>query len=55
MYDYKALSVNISWFMHCVFQYKFVEITSNFLPIPIPVKTAERTGVISYYKREEEN
>lgn len=55
MYDYKALSVNISWFLNCVFQYKFVEITSNYLPVPIPPKAAERSGVISYYKREEED
>lgn len=50
MYDYKALSVNVSWFLECVFQYKYIEIAQNFLPIVIPLSIAVNTGVIAYYK-----
>lgn len=55
MYDYKALSVNVSWFLECVFQYKYVEITTSYLPMRIPRLFAESTGVISYYKINEEH
>lgn len=55
MYDYKALSVNVSWLLDCVFQYKFVEITQNVLPVAIPPIIAINTGLISYYKMKEEH
>jgi len=48
--DYQALTVSIEWLFECLFQYKFIEIKTSFMPVQIPKTLAFTSGLYGYYE-----
>lgn len=45
MYDYKAVTVFVDWFLECLFNYKFVEISPLFQVVKLDSNVSEYTDM----------